>query len=292
MGNTSSEIRYIQATIFRDNPRDFIHIERANITERLNIIDVLANDLAKNDPNRKPRTTNHHSAGIIPKLKGEIQSSTDSDATHPIPIPSPLTSIHIFAKLFTLSVSSKLVTFLLSAGSFRFRGKAGFLNGSAPDAFAHAWHRKPGPGLAAIVYRVWDGFFWGGWEWSELVTGRAGIWSAGGKEIKQEDTYGGKFLLALCTDLEAPCRRQNAPPFRARKPPFRRRCILVLRIPILVILIVAPSLLPLSLLSLSFCFCFRLCLCLLQRHFSQLAFFPRRLFILTFAFTFTPIRII
>ena len=50
--------------------------------------------------------------------------------------------------------SSKFTIVRLSTGALRFLGGAGFLNGSAPDSLAHLWQRKPGPGLAAIVYFV------------------------------------------------------------------------------------------------------------------------------------------
>jgi hypothetical protein len=52
--------------------------------------------------------------------------------------------------------SSKFTIVLLSAAGFLLFGAAGFLNGSAPDAFAHWWQRKPGPGLAAMVYFVYN----------------------------------------------------------------------------------------------------------------------------------------
>lgn len=43
----------------------------------------------------------------------------------------------------------------LSAGALRFLGAAGFLKGSAPEDFAHLWHKNPGGGTAAMVYLVW-----------------------------------------------------------------------------------------------------------------------------------------
>jgi hypothetical protein len=51
-------------------------------------------------------------------------------------------------------LSSKFMTVRFSAGTLRFLGVAGFLNGSAPDSLAHLWQRKPGPEFAAIVYFV------------------------------------------------------------------------------------------------------------------------------------------
>lgn len=50
--------------------------------------------------------------------------------------------------------SSRLGAFLLSATALGFRCATDFLNGSVPEAFAHWWHRKPGPGLADMVYFV------------------------------------------------------------------------------------------------------------------------------------------
>ena len=51
--------------------------------------------------------------------------------------------------------SSKLTILRLSAGALRFLGAAGFLKGSAPEDFAHLWHKNPGGGTAAMVYLVW-----------------------------------------------------------------------------------------------------------------------------------------
>ena len=50
--------------------------------------------------------------------------------------------------------SSKWVTVRFSVAGLRFRGAAGFLNGSMPDAFAQGWHNQPGLSCAARVYCV------------------------------------------------------------------------------------------------------------------------------------------
>lgn len=80
--------------------------------------------------------------------------------------------------------SSKFTTLRLSAGALRFLGAAGFLKGSAPDSFAHLWHKNPGGGTAAIVYLVWE----------------RGKHNVG--EMPPKTTYHGELLLALCAVVE------------------------------------------------------------------------------------------
>jgi hypothetical protein len=81
-------------------------------------------------------------------------------------------------------LSSKLTTVRLSAGALGFRGAAGFLNGSVPDALAQAWHRKPGPGFAAMVYLVCQALRF------ERVTDK-------------KHAYHCKLFLALCASFKA-----------------------------------------------------------------------------------------
>lgn len=77
------------------------------------------------------------------------------------------------------------MTLRLSAGALRFLGTAGFLNGSAPEDFAHLWHENPGGGIAAIVYLVWERH----------------DYDARGIPLKV--TYHSKLLFTSCTVFEA-----------------------------------------------------------------------------------------
>ena len=112
-----------QTPVLRDGFGDLIHVNVPNVAQCFNIVDMASDDLQVElmytfSMTRAKRTLIHKDARVGNRL------------------------------------SSKLTTVRLSAGALRFLDGAGFLNGSTPESLAHLWQRKPGPGLAAIVYFV------------------------------------------------------------------------------------------------------------------------------------------
>ena len=106
------------------------------------------------------------------------------------------------------------MTLRLSAGALRFLGAAGFLKGSAPEDFAHLWHKNPGGGTAAMVYLVW-----------EQHQGHT-------REPPLKITYHSKLLFTLCTIFEI-SDRWSGGLIRV----FDKGCVSILIVTIIVVII-------------------------------------------------------
>lgn len=106
-----NNIHHSQTPVPGQGFRNFIHVDCTNIAKRFDVVNVFSNKL------------------YIDKILMRNQNRTRI-----------ITSMHREAKVGSRRCS-KLITSRFPAAGLLFFGAAGFLNGSAPDAFAHWWQR-------------------------------------------------------------------------------------------------------------------------------------------------------
>jgi hypothetical protein len=157
--------------------------------------------------------------------------------------------MHIVANVGN-RLSSRCTTLRLSDGALRFLGVAGFLKGSAPEAFAHLWHKRPRERLVTIVYLVY--------------INDINVFPS--KNVEYH-AYHGKLILTLSAVFKTSDRRLRRWSLIRRQWLGQRIISIVFLVVVIIIIVI-----------LFLCLCLRFCAWFLLCCFGQLSLFGSSLF--------------